>query len=86
MILHQLEIFLKNFIQQNIKKFMPNTIFTQNINEIKKFIKINKKVILKPVHSFGGNDIHLLHQFNSKFIKVLLKNMILLCVKNIYLR
>ena len=49
------------------QKFMPNTIFTQNINEIKNFFKANKKVILKPVHSFGGNDIHLLSKFNFIF-------------------
>ena len=55
------------------QKFMPKTIFTQNIEEIKKFIKINKKVILKPIHGFGGNDIHLLHRFNSKFIKSFIK-------------
>ena len=33
------------------QKFMPNTIFTQNINEIKKFFRKNKKVILKPINS-----------------------------------
>ena len=42
------------------QKFMPNTIFTQNINEIKKFFKKNKKVILKPINSYSGNNIHLL--------------------------
>ena len=40
--------------------FMPQTIFTQNMNEIKKFIKIHKSIILKPIHGHGGNDIHLL--------------------------
>ena len=55
------------------QKFMPKTIFTQNIEEIKKFIKINKKVILKPIHGFGGNDIHLLYRFNSKLIKSFIK-------------
>ena len=55
------------------QKFMPKTIFTQNIEEIKNFIKINKKVILKPIHGFGGNDIHLLHGFNLKFIKRFIK-------------
>ena len=51
------------------QKFMPHTIFTQNISEIKKFFKINKKVILKPIHSYSGNDIHLLERFNLNFIK-----------------
>ncbi len=55
------------------QKFMPKTIFTQNIEEIKKFIKVNKKVILKPIHGFGGNDIHLLYRFNSKLIKSFIK-------------
>ena len=55
------------------KKFMPNTIFTQNINEIKIFIKKNKHVILKPIHSFSGNDIHLLSKFKLDFIKKFIK-------------
>ena len=57
----------------NYQRFMPNTIFTQNLSEIKKFININKKVILKPIHGYGGNDIHLLSTFNSKLIKRLIK-------------
>ena len=55
------------------QKFMPNTIFTQNIEEIKNFFKKNKYVIIKPVHSFGGNDIHLLKKFNLKFIQKFIK-------------
>ena len=51
------------------QKYMPSTIFTQNIDEIKKFFKKNKKVILKPIHSFSGNDIHLLNKFNLKFVQ-----------------
>ncbi len=54
-------------------KYMPPTIFSQNINEIKKFFKKNEKVILKPIHSFGGNEIHLLSKFNLKFIKKFIK-------------
>ena len=37
--------------------------------KIKNFFKKNKHVILKPIHSFGGNDIHLLSKFDLKFIK-----------------
>ena len=55
------------------QKFMPNTIFTQNIKEIKNFFKKNKYVIIKPVNSFGGNDIHLLKKFNLKFVEKLIK-------------
>ena len=55
------------------QKFMPSTIFTKNIDEIKKFLKHQKKIILKPIHSFGGNDIHLVSKFNSKLIKKFIK-------------
>ena len=55
------------------QKFMPSTIFTQNISEIKNFFKTHKKVIIKPIHSYGGNDIHLLNRFNSKFINQFIK-------------
>ena len=55
------------------QRYMPNTIFTQNINEIKKFFKINKKVILKPIHSYSGNDIHLLNKFNLTLINQFIK-------------
>ena len=53
--------------------FMPQTIFTQNLNEIKKFIKIHKRIILKPIHGHGGNDIHLLIHRDLKFIKRFIK-------------
>jgi len=53
---------------------MPNTIFTKDINEIKRFYKKNKRIIIKPIHSFGGNDIHLIQNsfkknLISKFIR-----------------
>jgi glutathione synthase len=55
------------------QKYMPSTIFTQNIDEIKNFFKKHKKVILKPIHSYSGNDIHLLNSFNLKLIKRFIK-------------
>jgi glutathione synthase len=55
------------------QRFMPSTIFTQNINEIKKFFKLHKKVILKPIHSYSGNDIHLLNKFSPKLINQFIK-------------
>jgi len=51
------------------QKFMPNTIFTKDINEVYKFFIKNKKIILKPIHSFSGNDIHLVEKkINKKMI------------------
>ena len=55
------------------QKYMPSTIFTQNIDEIRNFFKIHKKVILKPIHSFSGNDIHLLNKFDLKLIQRFIK-------------
>lgn len=54
-------------------KYMPDTLFSQDINEIKNFIKKHKKVIIKPIHSYSGNDIHLLNKFNSKIINKFIK-------------
>ena len=55
------------------QRFMPNTIFTQNISEIRNFVMKNQKVIIKPIHGFSGNDIHLLTKFNLRIIKGYLK-------------
>ena len=56
------------------QKFMPKTIFTRDMKEIKNFYKINKRMIVKPIHGYGGNDIHLIqgvfkNQLITKFIK-----------------
>ena len=55
------------------QKYMPSTIFSQNMNEIKKFFKVHKKIILKPIHSYSGNDIHLLDKFDSRLIHQFIK-------------
>ena len=64
------------------QKFMPSTIFTQNMNEIKKFLIKYKKVIIKPIHSFSGNDIYLLTKFDSKLInRFIKKHNFIMCQK-----
>jgi glutathione synthase len=55
------------------QKFMPETIFSQNLDEIKSFFKKNKKVIVKPIHSYSGNDILLMNSFNLKTINNFIK-------------
>jgi glutathione synthase len=55
------------------QKFMPSTIFSQNLDEIKSFFKRNKKVIVKPIHSYSGNDILLMNSFNLKTINNFIK-------------
>ena len=55
------------------QKFMPDTIFSQNLDEIKSFFKRYKKVIVKPIHSYSGNDILLMNSFNLKTINNFIK-------------
>ena len=55
------------------RKFMPSTIFTKSVSDIKNFLKIHKEIVIKPIHSHGGNDIHLLKKFKIDIIKGLLK-------------
>ena len=51
------------------QKYMPKTIFTKDLKEIKIFYKKNKKIIIKPIHGYGGNDIHLLEgPFKNRFV------------------
>ena len=67
------------------QKFMPKTIFTQNIYEIKSFFKKHKKVIIKPIHSYSGNNIYLLKKFNLNFIrKFIKKHDHIMCQKYLY--
>ena len=61
---------------------MPSTIYSQNIKEIKKFLRKYKKIIIKPIHSFGGDDIHLLTKFDTKLInKLIKKHSYIMCQK-----
>ena len=69
----------------NFKKLMPATIFTKNLDEIKKFIKINKKIVLKPIHGYAGKDIIYINGIrNIKKIRQYLKKLVMLWPKNIY--
>jgi glutathione synthase len=50
-------------------KYLPRTIFSSDIKQIKKFLKLNKKIIIKPIHGYGGNNIKLLNgKLNKKEI------------------
>ena len=54
----------------NFLKFMPPTIFTKNIKEIKNFKNKYKKVVIKPIHGYAGKDILFLSgKFNLKKLK-----------------
>ena len=51
-----------------LTKFMPSTLISEDLNEIKKFFNKNKKVVVKPIESYGGNDVKLLNKFNKEKI------------------
>tara|TARA_B110000238_G_scaffold86873_1_gene95563 strand:- start:704 stop:1642 length:939 start_codon:yes stop_codon:yes gene_type:complete len=58
----------------SFQKYMPNTIFTKDMSEINKFFIRNKKIIIKPIHSFSGNDIHLIEKkINKNFFLIFIK-------------
>jgi len=54
-------------------KYMPSTLISENLSEIRNFFKKNKKVIIKPINGYSGNEVILLKNFNSKIISKYLK-------------
>ena len=56
-----------------LTKYMPSTLISENLEEIKDFFKTNKKVIVKPINSYSGNEVLLLNSFNSGIIKKYIK-------------
>ena len=64
----------EKFYSSNFFKFMPPTIFTKDLNLIKKFYKENKKIVIKPIHGYAGKDILFIdRKFNQKTIKTYIK-------------
>ena len=57
----------------NFMKYMPPTLISENLNEIRSFFKRNKAVVAKPINGFSGNNVILLKSFNSNKIKKLIK-------------
>jgi len=54
--------------------FMPDTIFTKKQEDILHFYKKYKKIILKPIHSYSGNDIIFINKkINKKLISKFIK-------------
>ena len=57
----------------NFMQYMPPTLVSENLNEIKNFFKKHKSVVVKPINGFGGNSVILLKSFAANRIKKLLK-------------
>ena len=55
-------------------KYMPPTLISENLKEIKNFFNKHKAVIAKPINGFSGNNVILLKSFNASRIKKLLKS------------
>ncbi len=60
----------EKFYSLNFLNFMPPTIFTNNLNLIKKFFLKYKQIVIKPIHGFAGKDILFV---NKKFSEVNIK-------------
>ena len=46
-------------------KFMPSTLISEDLEEIKTFFNKNKKVVVKPIDGYSGNDVKLLKKYNK---------------------
>jgi len=55
---------------------MPPTLFTTSFNEIEKFKKKHKKIVIKPTHGYGGKNILFINKglIKEKIIKYIKKN------------
>ena len=56
-----------------LTKYMPQTLISENLNEIKTFLKRNKKIVMKPIESYSGNDVKLITKFNKSLINKFIK-------------
>ena len=62
------KLFSINFI-----KYMPPTLISENLMEIKSFFKRHKAIVTKPINGFSGNNVILFKSFKDSKIKKLLK-------------
>ncbi len=58
----------------NFMMYMPPTLISENLNEIRRFFKKHKAVVAKPINGFSGNNVILFKSFNAGKIKKLLKS------------
>ena len=57
----------------NLMKYMPPTLISENLSEIRSFFRRYKTVVAKPINGFSGNNVILLKNFNTSKIRKLLK-------------
>ena len=57
----------------NFMRYMPPTLISENLTEIRSFFKRYKAVVAKPINGFSGNNVILFKTFNANKIKKLIK-------------
>ena len=57
----------------NLMRYMPPTLISENISEIRSFFKRHKAVVAKPINGFSGNNVILFKAFNANKLKKLLR-------------
>ena len=64
----------EKFYSAKFIKYMPPTIFTKNLHEIKNFFKKYKNIVIKPINGFAGKNILFIKKkINNKNILKYLK-------------
>ena len=58
----------------NLMRYMPPTLISENLSEIRSFFSRHKAVVAKPINGFSGNNVILFKTFNAYKLKKLLKN------------
>ena len=57
----------------NFMRYMPPTLISENLSEIRSFFKRHKSIVAKPINGFSGNNVILFKAFNANKLKRLLK-------------
>ena len=57
----------------NLMRYMPPTLISENLSEIRSFFSRHKAVVAKPINGFSGNNVILFKTFNANKLKKLLK-------------
>jgi glutathione synthase len=57
----------------NLMRYMPPTLISENLAEIKSFFKRHKAIVAKPINGFSGNNVTLFKTFNAYKVRKLLR-------------
>ena len=57
----------------NFMRYMPPTLISENLKEIRDFLKRHKTVVAKPINGFSGNNVMLFKSFKANKIIKLIK-------------